>query len=131
MPFIAGAVSVTFGTLTSDNRRCHVGADQGHAFQRSGRAVLWIGLKTGHNFFRFVFGKTFHYTEEGWYKLTRNVALFFLGTAIVNEVVRLGFDDFAHVLRSIAYSPASTSGFCSRFSSSCRSPAASSGGRRG
>src|ERR1043166_10148049 len=28
---------------------------------------------------------------EGWNKLTRNVALFFLATAIVNEVVRLGF----------------------------------------
>ena len=39
---------------------------------------------------------TFHYTEEGWNKLTRNVALFFLATAVVNEAVRLGFAD-AHI----------------------------------
>ncbi len=57
-------------------------------------AMLWIGLKTKHNFFRFVFGKTFYYTEEGWHKLTRNVALFFLATAVINEAVRLGFDGF-------------------------------------
>ena len=57
-------------------------------------ATLWIGQRTGHDFFRFVFGKTFHYTDEGWHKFTRNVALFFLATAILNEAVRLGFDDF-------------------------------------
>ena len=53
-------------------------------------AVLWFGLKSGHNFFKFVFGKTFHYTEEGWATLTRNFAVFFLVTAIANEAVRLG-----------------------------------------
>jgi intracellular septation protein len=56
--------------------------------------LLWLGMKTQHNFFRFVFGSTFHYTDEGWHKLTRNVALFFLATAVVNEIVRLGFDGF-------------------------------------
>ena len=55
-------------------------------------AMLALGLRTGRNFFRFVFGKTFHYTTEGWNKLTRNVAWFFLGTAIINEAVRLGFE---------------------------------------
>ena len=59
--------------------------------------LLWWGLRTGQDFFRFVFGKTFHYTEEGWDKLTRNVALFFLFTAVVNEAVRLGFAD-AHII---------------------------------
>jgi intracellular septation protein len=58
--------------------------------------LLWWGLRTGRSFFRFVFGDTFHYTDEGWYKLTRNVALFFLLTAVVNEMVRLGFAD-AHI----------------------------------
>ena len=43
-----------------------------------------------------MFGKTFHYTDEGWHKLTRNVALFFLATAVANEAVRLGFAD-AHI----------------------------------
>lgn len=53
--------------------------------------LLWLGLRSGRNFFRFVFRKTFHYTDEGWDSLTRNAALFFLATAIGNEAVRLGF----------------------------------------
>jgi intracellular septation protein len=94
MPFIAGAVSVTFGTLTLITGDAMWVQIKVTVFNTLVAAVLWLGIKSGHNFFRFVFGKTFHYTEEGWYKLTRNVALFFLGTAILNEVVRLGFDDF-------------------------------------
>ena len=94
MPFIAGGVSVAFGTLaliTHDPMWVQIKVT---LFNTLVAATLWIGLKTGHDFFRFVFGKTFHYTDEGWHKLTRNVALFFLATAIVNEAVRLGFDDF-------------------------------------
>jgi len=94
MPFIAGAVSVTFGTLTLVTGDAMWVQIKVTLFNTLVASVLWFGLKTGHNFFRFVFGKTFHYTEEGWYKLTRNVALFFLATAIINEVVRLGFNDF-------------------------------------
>jgi intracellular septation protein len=94
MPFIAGAVSVTFGTLTLITGDAMWVQIKVTVFNTLVAAVLWLGIKSGHNFFRFVFGKTFHYTEEGWYKLTRNVALFFLGTAILNEVVRLGFNDF-------------------------------------
>jgi intracellular septation protein len=94
MPFIAGAVSVTFGALTLITGDAMWVQIKVTLFNTLVAAVLWFGLKRGHNFFRFVFGKTFHYTEEGWYKLTRNVALFFLGTAIINEVVRLEFSDF-------------------------------------
>lgn len=94
MPFIAGAVSVTFGALTLITGDAMWVQIKVTLFNALVAAVLWGGLRTGHNFFRFVFGKTFHYTEEGWYKLTRNVALFFLGTAIINEVVRLSFDGF-------------------------------------
>ena len=94
MPFIAGAVSVTFGALTLITGDAMWVQIKVTLFNALVAAVLWFGLKRGHNFFRFVFGKTFHYTEEGWYKLTRNVALFFLGTAVINEVVRLEFADF-------------------------------------
>jgi intracellular septation protein len=97
MPFIAGAVSITFGTLpliTGDAMWVQIKVT---LFNALVALLLWIGLRTGHNFFKFVFGKTFHYTEEGWCKLTRNVAFFFLGTAIVNEMVRLGFAD-AHII---------------------------------
>lgn len=94
MPFIAGAVSVVFGTLTLITGDAMWVQIKVTIFNTLVAGVLWFGLKRGHNFFRFVFSKTFHYTEEGWYKLTRNVALFFLGTAVINEIVRLGFDDF-------------------------------------
>jgi intracellular septation protein len=94
MPFIAGGVSIVFGTLTlitDDPMWVQIKVT---IFNSMVAAALWIGQRTGHDFFRFVFGKTFHYTEEGWHKLTRNAALFFLATAIANEAVRLGFDDF-------------------------------------
>jgi intracellular septation protein len=94
MPFIAGGVSVVFGTLTLITGDAMWVQIKVTIFNTLVAGVLWLGLRSGHNFFRFVFGNTFHYTEEGWYRLTRNVALFFLGTAVVNEVVRLGFDDF-------------------------------------
>jgi intracellular septation protein len=94
MPFIAGGVSVVFGALTLITEDAMWIQIKVTLFNSLVAAMLWVGMKTGHDFFRFVFGKTFHYTEEGWNKLTRNVALFFLATAIVNEAVRLGFNDF-------------------------------------
>jgi intracellular septation protein len=94
MPFIAGGVSVVFGTLTLITHDPMWVQIKVTLFNSLVAVALWIGQKTGHDFFRFVFGKTFHYTDEGWHKLTRNVALFFLATAILNEAVRLGFDDF-------------------------------------
>jgi intracellular septation protein len=89
MPFIAGAVSVVFGTLTLITGDAMWVQIKVTIFNALVAILLWVGMRTGHNFFKFVFGKTFHYTAEGWEKLTRNVALFFLVTAIVNEAVRL------------------------------------------
>ena len=89
MPFIAGAVSVTFGTLTLITGDAMWVQIKVTLFNSLVALMLWISLKTGHNFFRFVFGKTFHYTDEGWAKFTRNAAFFFLATAVVNEIVRL------------------------------------------
>jgi intracellular septation protein len=94
MPFIAGGVSITFGALTMITHDPMWVQIKVTIFNTLVAATLWIGQKTGHDFFKFVFGKTFHYTDEGWHKFTRNVALFFLATAIFNEAVRLGFDDF-------------------------------------
>lgn len=94
MPFIAGAVSVTFGVLTLITGDAMWVQIKVTIFNTLVAALLWLGMKSQHNFFRFVFGSTFHYTDEGWHKLTRNVAFFFLATAVVNEIVRLGFDGF-------------------------------------
>lgn len=89
MPFIAGAVSLAFGALTLITGNAMWVQIKVTLFNSLLALGLWLSLKGGRNFFRFVFASSFHYTEEGWYKLTRNVALFFLATAAANEVVRL------------------------------------------
>ena len=91
MPFIAGAVTITFGTLawyTGDPMWVQIKVT---IFNALVAILLFGGLMRGKYFFEFVFGKTFRYSERGWYLLTRNVAIFFLITAIANEAVRLGF----------------------------------------
>ena len=94
--FIAGTVSIVFATLTFVTGDAVWVQIKVTLFNALVAILLWWGLRTGKSFFRFVFGNTFHYTEEGWYKLTRNVALFFLLTAVINEAVRLGFADARH-----------------------------------
>lgn len=91
MPFIAGAVTITFGTLTlltGDPKWVQIKVT---IFNALVSAMLFYGLMKGKYFFEFVFGKTFSYTPHGWFLLTRNVAVFFMITAIANEAVRLGF----------------------------------------
>jgi intracellular septation protein len=58
-------------------------------------ALLGIGLWRGKALLKWLFGPVFPgLTEEGWLKLSRNWALFFLALAIANEVMRatLSFD---------------------------------------
>ncbi len=91
MPFIAGAVTITFGALTlitGDPTWVQIKVT---LFNALVAGLMFIGLMQRKYFFEFVFGKTFSYSEQGWYLLTRNVAIFFLITAIANEAVRLGF----------------------------------------
>jgi intracellular septation protein len=97
MPFIAGAASVVFGAMTLITGDAKWVQIKVTLFNALVAIVLWLSLRTDKNFFRFVFGKTFHYTKEGWCKLTRNVAMFFLATAVINEAVRLGFAH-AHIV---------------------------------
>jgi len=95
MPFIAGAVTITFGALTlftGDPMWVQLKVTIFNALVAAG---LYVGLMRRKYFFEFVFGKTFNYSEQGWYLLTRNVAIFFLITAIANEAVRLGFSTAA------------------------------------
>ena len=92
-PFIAGAVTIGFGIMTlvtGDPKWVQIKVT---IFNALFAVVLWIGLAMGRNFFHFVFGKTFHYTPEGWNKFTHAFALFFVFTAVANEAVRLGFHD--------------------------------------
>lgn len=91
MPFIAGAVTVTFGALTLYTGDAMWVQIKVTIFNALVALLLWSGLRRRQYFFEFVFGKTFHYTDTGWYELTRNAALFFFVTAVANEAVRLGF----------------------------------------
>ena len=97
MPFIGGSMSISFGALTlitGDPTWVQIKVT---LFNALVAFILWISLRAEKNFFRFVFHKTFHFTEEGWHNLTRNAALFFLATAVANEAVRFGFAD-AHII---------------------------------
>lgn len=60
-------------------------------------AVLFFGLATGRPLLKMVMESGFPaMTAEGWRKLTLNWALFFLGMAVLNEVLRaaLSFDQW-------------------------------------
>lgn len=91
-PLIASTVTIVFGALTLITHDPMWVQIKVTIFNTLVAALLWWGLKTDRNFFRFVFGTTFHYTQEGWDKLTVNLAWFFLATAACNEAVRLGFE---------------------------------------
>lgn len=61
-------------------------------------AAVLVGFGIGalllkRNFFKYVFEKTFHYTEEGWDRFTWSFAWFFVVTAVANEFVRLTYKD--------------------------------------
>jgi len=93
MPFIAGGVSITFGALTMITHDPMWVQIKVTIFNAMFAAFLFGGLYFKRNFFKYVFEKTFHYTEEGWNKFTWNFAWFFVFTAFANEAVRLTFKD--------------------------------------
>jgi len=51
-------------------------------------ALLLFGLRTGRNLLKMVLGAAYPgLTERGWYLLTRNWIIFFLGMAALNEAI--------------------------------------------
>ena len=51
-------------------------------------AILLFGLRTGRNLLKMVLGAAYPgLTERGWYLLTRNWIIFFLGMAALNEAI--------------------------------------------
>jgi len=92
-PLIASTVTVVFGALTiitGDPMWVQIKVT---IFNALFALFLVGGLWVKHNFFKYVFDKTFHYTEEGWNKFTWSFAIFFLLTAVANEYVRRTFHD--------------------------------------
>lgn len=99
-PLIASTVTIAFGALTIVTGDAMWVQIKVTIFNAMFAAFLFFGLWTKRNFFQYVFDKTFHYTQEGWDTFTRSFAWFFMLTALLNEVVRLGFKDdhIYHVL---------------------------------
>ncbi len=92
-PLIASTVTIVFGALTivtGDPMWVQIKVT---IFNLMFALFLFGGLWMKRNFFKYVFEKTFHYTQEGWDKFTWSFAWFFVFTAVANEVVRLSFVD--------------------------------------
>ena len=90
-PLIASTVTIVFGGLTLLTGNPMWVQIKVTIFNALFALFLIGGLAIKRNFFKFVFDKTFHYTDEGWNKFTWSFAIFFIFTAIANEFVRLTF----------------------------------------
>lgn len=92
-PIIASSVTITFGFLTlitGDPMWVQIKVT---IFNILFAVFLFTGLWLGKNFFQYVFESTFHYSKKGWDRFTFSFACFFVSTAILNEIVRVSFDD--------------------------------------
>jgi intracellular septation protein len=56
-------------------------------------AALGVGLLQGKSYLRLVLGDALPMQPEGWMILTRRIAVFFAGLAVLNEVVWRNFSD--------------------------------------
>ncbi len=98
-PIIASSVTITFGFLTLVTGDAMWIQIKVTIFNLLFAVFLFGGLWMGKNFFKYVFESTFHYTKKGWDRFTFSFACFFLLTAVLNEIVRLTFDD--HTIYSL------------------------------
>jgi len=92
-PLIASSVTIVFGALTIVTEDAMWVQIKVTIFNAMFAAFLFGGLWFKRNFFKYVFEKTFHYTERGWDLFTWSFAWFFVATAVANEFVRVGFED--------------------------------------
>jgi intracellular septation protein len=91
-PLIASGVTVLFGVLTLVTHDPFWVQFKVTIFNATFAIFLFVGLFMKKNFFKYIFEKTFHYTQEGWDKFTWSFAWFFVFTAVANEVVRISFE---------------------------------------
>jgi intracellular septation protein len=92
-PIIASTVTVVFGALTIITKDPMWVQIKVTIFNAMFALFLFGGLWMKRNFFKYIFEKTFHYTQEGWDRFTWSFAWFFVFTAFANEFVRLTFKD--------------------------------------
>ena len=92
-PLIASTVTILFGAMTLITKDPMWVQIKVTIFNALFGVFLISGLWLNQNFFKYVFDKTFHYTDEGWHKFTWSFALFFFLTAAANEYVRRSFQE--------------------------------------
>lgn len=92
-PLIASSVTIAFATLTLITNDPMWVQIKVTIFNALFGMFLITGLWLNQNFFKYMFKKMFHYTDEGWHKFTWSFALFFFLTAIANEYVRQKFKE--------------------------------------
>jgi intracellular septation protein len=92
-PLIASTVTIVFGALTLITKDPMWVQIKVTIFNAMFALFLIAGLYLKRNFFKYVFEKTFHYTDEGWNRFTWSFAVFFMATAVANEYVRQTFKD--------------------------------------
>ena len=92
-PIIASSVTIAFGCLTLLTGNPMWVQIKVTIFNLMFAVFLFGGLWAGKNFFQYVFESTFHYTKKGWDRFTFSFACFFVLTAVLNEIVRISFDD--------------------------------------
>jgi intracellular septation protein len=90
-PLIASGVTVVFGIMTLVTGDATWVQIKVTIFNALFALFLIVGLIMKKNFFQYIFEKTFHYTREGWDKLTWSFAVFFIVLAGANEYVRINF----------------------------------------
>ena len=83
-PLIASSVTIVFGALTLITHDAMWVQIKVTIYNPKFAAFLIGALYLKHNFFKYVFEKTFHYTDDGWNKFTWSFALFFILTAVAN-----------------------------------------------
>lgn len=90
-PLIASGVTVVFGIMTLLTGDSWWIKTKVTIFNALFAAFLVFGLLIRKNFFQYIFEKTFHYTREGWDKLTWSFAIFFAVLAVLNHLVSESF----------------------------------------
>ena len=89
MVWLSTALIVTFGAITLYLRDPRFIQMKPTLYYGVLAAILLGGLARGKPLLRWLFGPIFPgLDEEGWLKLSRNWALFFVALAIANEVMR-------------------------------------------
>lgn len=92
MLWVTGVIVLVFGAMTIYFRNERFIQMKPTAVYLAFAGVLFFGLVTGRPILKAMLEAGFPaITDEGWRKLTRNWAWFFVAMAVLNEAVRLNF----------------------------------------